>query len=86
MSKNEKEFVKAITPQKVDFSQWYTDVVTKADLADYAPIRGCIVVKPTGYAIWESIQAGLDSRFKKTGVVNAYFPHFHPREPVKERG
>jgi prolyl-tRNA synthetase len=78
VSKDGKEFVRAITPQKEDFSQWYVDVVTKAELADYAPVRGCIVVRPTGYAIWEGIQAGLDRRFKETGVQNAYFPMFIP--------
>ena len=78
MSRDEKEFVKAITPQSQDFSQWYVDVVTRAELADYTPVRGCIAVRPQGYAIWENIQSGLDSRFKKTGVMNAYFPMFIP--------
>lgn len=78
MAKEEKEFVKEITPQSRDFSQWYVDVILKADLADYAPVRGSIVMKPYGYAIWESIQGELDRRFKETGVQNAYFPMFIP--------
>lgn len=78
MSKQEKEFVKEITPQSVDFSQWYVDVIRKADLADYAPVRGCMVLKPDGYSIWEKVQEGLDRRFKATGHRNAYFPLFIP--------
>ncbi|MFM7679759.1 MAG: aminoacyl--tRNA ligase-related protein, partial [Roseiflexaceae bacterium] len=69
-----------ITPRAKDYSQWYLDVVREADLADYAEVvRGCIVFKPTGYAIWENIQAGLDSRIKETGHVNAYFPLLIPK-------
>lgn len=78
MAKSEKEFVKEITPKDVDFSQWYVDVITKADLVDYAPVKGCMVIKPYGFAIWENIQKGLDTRFKATGHVNAYFPLFIP--------
>ncbi|MCL4516672.1 MAG: proline--tRNA ligase [Firmicutes bacterium] len=74
----DKEFVKEITPQNEDFSQWYIDVIKKADLADYAPVRGCIVFKPEGYEIWERCQEGLDRRFKATGHRNAYFPLFIP--------
>ncbi|MDI6895057.1 MAG: proline--tRNA ligase [Bacillota bacterium] len=74
----EKEFVKAITPRAQDFSQWYVDVVLKAELADYAPVKGCIVFRPYGYTVWEHIQAELDRRFKETGHVNAYFPLFVP--------
>ncbi len=72
------KFVEAITPREENFSRWYTDVVLKAQLADYAPIRGCIVVRPPGFAIWEAIQSGLDRRFKETGVENAYFPLLIP--------
>ncbi len=72
------KFVEAITPREENFSRWYTDVVIKAQLADYAPIRGCIVVRPPGFAIWEAIQSGLDARFKETGVQNAYFPLLIP--------
>ncbi len=69
-----------ITPRDKDYSQWYLDIVKNADLADYAEVvRGCIVFKPTGYAIWEGIQAGLDSRIKATGHVNAYFPLLIPK-------
>jgi len=72
------EEVKDITKRSVDFSQWYIDVVRKADLADYTPVRGCMVIKPYGYAIWEAIQRELDRRIKETGHVNAYFPLFVP--------
>ncbi|NJP04306.1 MAG: proline--tRNA ligase [Chloroflexaceae bacterium] len=69
-----------ITPRQQDYSQWYLDIVQNADMADYAEVvRGCIVFKPTGYAIWEAIQRGLDDRIKATGHVNAYFPLLIPR-------
>jgi prolyl-tRNA synthetase len=69
-----------ITPRAKDYSQWYLDIVREADLADYAEVvRGCIVFKPTGYAIWEGIQSGLDSRIKESGHVNAYFPLLIPK-------
>ncbi len=71
-------FVKEITPQSEDFSRWYLDVVRKAELADYSPVKGCMVIRPYGYAIWEQIQRQLDDRFKQTGHVNAYFPLFIP--------
>lgn len=67
-----------ITPRAQDYSQWYLDIVSEAELADYSPVRGCMVIKPHGYAIWEHIQAGLDQRIKATGHVNAYFPLFIP--------
>src|SRR3954452_18522819 len=70
--------VTEITPQSQDFSRWYLDVVRKAELADYSPVKGCMVIRPYGYAIWELIQQGLDRRFKETGHVNAYFPLFIP--------
>lgn len=75
---NEKQFVKEITPQGEDFSRWYIDVIKKADLMSYSPVRGCIVFKPDGYEIWENIQRELDSKFKETGHRNAYFPLFIP--------
>jgi prolyl-tRNA synthetase len=80
MSKrNEKEsFVTEITPRSKDFSQWYLDVVRKAELADYSPVKGCMVIRPYGYAIWEQIQQAYDKEFKRTGHVNAYFPLFIP--------
>lgn len=73
-----KEAVQEITPQSEDFSRWYLDVIRKADLMDYAPVRGCIVFKPDGYELWERCQAGLDRRFKETGHRNAYFPTLIP--------
>src|SRR5512142_1053808 len=72
-------FVTEITPRSEDFSRWYTDVVRRAELADYSPVKGCMVIRPYGYAIWELIQQGLDKRIKATGHVNAYFPLFIPR-------
>ncbi len=75
---NDKQFVKEITPQSEDFSRWYIDVIRKADLMDYAPVRGCIVFKPDGYELWETFQRELDARFKETGHRNAYFPLFIP--------
>lgn len=75
---NEKQFVKEITPQSEDFSRWYIDVIKKADLMSYSPVRGCIVFKPDSYEIWENIQKELDRRFKETGHRNAYFPIFIP--------
>jgi prolyl-tRNA synthetase len=77
MSK-EKQFVKEITPQTEDFSKWYIDVIKKADLMDYSPVRGCIVFKPDGYELWELCQRELDAKFKETGHRNAYFPLFIP--------
>lgn len=67
-----------ITKRSEDYSRWYTDVIGAAELADYSPIKGCMVIRPNGYAIWEKIQAGLDKMFKDTGHVNAYFPLFIP--------
>jgi prolyl-tRNA synthetase len=71
-------FVKEITPQSEDFSRWYLDVVRKAELADYSPVKGFMVIRPYGYAIWELIQEELDRRIKATGHVNAYFPLLIP--------
>ncbi len=73
-----KNFVKEITPKSEDFSQWYVDVVRKADLADYTSLKGCMVIKPYGYGLWENIRDGLDRRFKETGHQNAYFPMLVP--------
>src|SRR6059036_2567635 len=67
-----------ITPQSQDFGRWYIDVVRRAELADYSPVKGCMVIRPYGYAIWELIQQELDRRIKATGHVNAYFPLFIP--------
>ncbi len=74
----EKKFVEAITSMEEDFAQWYTDVVKKAELCDYSSIRGCMVLRPNGYAIWENIQSQLDKMFKETGVENVYMPMFIP--------
>jgi prolyl-tRNA synthetase len=68
-----------VTPQSKDFGRWYIDVVRRAELADYSPVKGCMVIRPYGYAIWELMQQGLDRRFKATGHVNAYFPLFIPQ-------
>jgi prolyl-tRNA synthetase len=74
----EKKMVEAITSMEEDFAQWYTDVVTKAELISYTNVKGCMAIKPTGYAIWELIQKQLDDRFKETGVENVYMPMFIP--------
>jgi prolyl-tRNA synthetase len=76
---NEEKYVEEIIDQEDNFSQWYNQVVRKAELADYAPVRGCMIIRPYGYAIWENIQHLMDARFKETGVVNAYFPLLIPR-------
>ena len=69
---------KVITPRAKDYSRWYTDLVIQAQLADYAPVKGCMVIRPHGYALWENIQRTLDAMFKETGHENAYFPLFIP--------
>ena len=71
--------LKDLTKRSVDYSRWYNELVVKADLAEQSPVRGCMVIKPYGYAIWESIQQSLDARFKATGVQNAYFPLLIPK-------
>ena len=73
-----------ITPRSQDYSRWYTDVVQQAQLADYAPVRGCMVIRPYGYALWENIKAALDRRFKETGHENAYFPLFIPMSFIQK--
>ncbi len=75
----QKIMAKEITPRKEDYSQWYNNLVIKADLAENSAVRGCMVIKPHGYAIWEKIQAQLDKMFKETGHSNAYFPLFIPK-------
>ena len=74
----EKKMVEAITSMEEDFAQWYTDIVKKAELVEYSGIKGCMVIRPSGYAIWELIQKELDRRFKETGVENVYMPMFIP--------
>ena len=78
MSKNEENFVKEITNIEDNFAKWYTDIVIKADLADYTETKGCIAIKPYGYAIWENIQKYADDKFKKSGVKNIYLPVLIP--------
>lgn len=73
-----------ITPRAQDFPQWYQDVVLQARLADYSPVKGCMVIRPNGYAIWENIQRELDKKFKETGHQNAYFPLFIPESFLKK--
>ncbi len=73
-----------ITPRHVDYSRWYTDVVLQAKLADYSPVKGAMVIRPNGYAIWEMIQQNLDRMFKETGHVNAYFPLLIPESFMKK--
>ena len=78
------DFVKEITSKEKNFSQWYIDVVRKAELADYTTIKGCMVIRPYGYGLWENMQQGLDKRIKKTGHKNAYFPLFIPENLLKK--
>lgn len=80
----DKKLVEAITSMEEDFAQWYTDVVKKADLIDYTSVKGCMVIKPAGYAIWENIQHELDRRFKETGVENVYLPMFIPESLLQK--
>ena len=63
-----------ITPRAEDFSAWYNDVIMRAELADHSPVRGCMVIRPRGYRVWELMQGALDLMFKETGHENAYFP------------
>ena len=81
---NEKDFVKEVTNIEEDFAKWYTDIVLKADLADYTDTKGCIAIKPYGYAIWENIQKYADEKFKKTGVKNVYFPLLIPESLLEK--
>ena len=80
----EKRFVEEITPMDVDFTRWYTDIVTKADLIEYASVRGCCVIRPYAYAIWENIQKTLDGMFKATGHENVYMPMFIPESLLQK--
>src|SRR4030042_603276 len=74
---------KEITKKSVNFDRWYTDVILKAELADYAPVKGCMVIRPYGYAIWENMQRTLDQMIKDSGHENAYFPLFVPESFLK---
>lgn len=80
----DKKLVEAITSMEEDFAQWYTDVVKKAELIDYTSVKGCMVIKPAGYAIWELLQKQLDERFKETGVENVYLPMFIPESLLEK--
>ncbi len=80
----DKKMVEEITSMDVDFAQWYTDVVKKAELVDYTSVKGCMVIKPAGYAIWELLQRQLDERFKKAGVENVYLPMFIPESLLQK--
>src|SRR6056300_1038690 len=76
--------VKKLTPMSEDFNQWYTDIIQEAELADYSPVKGTMVIRPYGYALWEHIQSYLDKRFKETGHENAYFPLFIPKSFIQK--
>ena len=80
----DKKLVKAITPRSEDFAQWYTDVVKKAELVEYSSVKGCTILKPAGYAIWENVQKELDRRFKETGVENVAMPLFIPESLLQK--
>ncbi len=80
----EKKMVEQITSMDVDFAQWYTDVVKKAELADYSGVKGCMVIRPYGYAIWENMQKDLDRRFKELGHENVYMPMFIPESLLQK--
>ena len=80
---DKQDFVKEVADINTDFAGWYTDVVLKTDLVDYGPVKGTMVIKPYGYAIWEQLQAYADKRFKEVGVQNAYFPMFIPESYLK---
>ena len=79
-----KKMVEQITSMDEDFAKWYTDIVKKADLIDYSSVKGCMIIRPYGYAIWENIQKILDARFKATGVENVYMPMFIPESLLKK--
>jgi prolyl-tRNA synthetase len=80
----DERLVKQITPKSEDFSRWYLEIIRKTEMADYAPMKGIMVIRPYGYAIWENIQRLLDLRIKKAGHVNAYFPLFIPESFLKK--
>ena len=76
--------VEKITPMSEDFNEWYTDIIQQAQLADYSPVKGTMVIRPYGYSLWEGVQAYLDKKFKETGHENAYFPLFIPNSFIKK--
>jgi len=81
---NDERLVKQLTPKSEDYSKWYLELVRKAELADYAPMKGMMIIRPYGYAVWENIQRLLDGRFKASGHVNAYFPLFIPESYLQK--
>ncbi len=83
-AQKDKKLVTEITAMDEDFAKWYTDIVKKADLIDYSSVKGCMIIRPYGYAIWENIQKILDARFKETGVENVYMPMFIPESLLKK--
>ncbi len=84
MAKKNKQFVEKVTAMEDDFAQWYTDVVKQADLVDYGPVRGSMIIRPDGYAIWENIRDILDAKIKETGHENMYFPLFIPESMLQK--
>ena len=80
----DRKLVEEITSMEEDFAKWYTDIVKKAELADYSSVRGCMIVRPYGYAIWELIQKNLDQMFKQTGHENVYMPMFIPESLLQK--
>jgi prolyl-tRNA synthetase len=80
---SEKQHEKSITPRTEDYSQWYLDIIAAADLASYSPVKGCMIIKPNGYALWERVQEVLNREFKKKNVQNAYFPMLIPERLLK---
>ena len=79
-----EKLVEQITSRDVDFAQWYTDIVKKAELIDYSSVRGCMILRPLGYALWENIQKEMDRRFKEKGVENVYMPMFIPESLLQK--
>ncbi|NCC80431.1 MAG: proline--tRNA ligase, partial [Clostridia bacterium] len=86
MSKNSnnKKLVEAITPMDVDFAQWYTDIVKKAEMIEYSTVKGAVILRPYGYALWENIQGYLDRKFKETGHENVYMPMLIPESLLQK--
>ena len=84
MAKNNQKMVSEITAMDVDFAQWYTDICKKAELVSYTSVKGCMVIRPYGYAIWENIQRILDGMFKATGHVNVNMPMFIPESLLEK--
>ena len=85
MSESNKKLVEAITPINEDFAQWYTDICKKAELVDYSSVKGCVILRPYGYAIWENIQHILDGMFKETGHQNVAMPLFIQKACCKRK-